>query len=190
KSDLPDSSNPNKSKLRKPKQGLLKKIQAKGMEADKNHSMKSSKLRQFGTDVKLAGKAVLKVPVGMLNGLKMTLNDWKAAGEDKKKEKMLKAGYRSKLLRNLRVAALYGLGGYVNKLMIPVIWIARRASKTQDKRLRNEFTSELDAEIKVCEAKIEDATSKGNEKQKYQLIRLKEQLSRERERVNTNAKFI
>lgn len=189
-SDLPDSSNPNATKPTKPKQGILKKIQAKGVEAHKNFTSSSSKLKQVGTDVKLAGKAVLKVPVGMIDGVKTILNDWKSAGEDKKKEKMLKSGYRSKLLRNLRVAAMYGLAGYVSKLLIPIVWIARRASKTQDKRLRNEFTSELDAEIEVCKSKEEDAQSKGDEKQKYQLIRLRKQLERERERVNTNAKYI
>ena len=57
-------------------------------------------------------------------------------------------------------------------------------------KVRNEFVAELDTEIKVCEEKINDANSQGDQQQKYQLMRLKDKLSIERERVIANSKYI
>ena len=63
-------------------------------------------------------------------------------------------------------------------------------SKTKDERMRNELVRELQTEIKVCEEKIEDAKSKGDNKAKYQLMRTKEKLDAEMARVTTNSKVI
>ena len=63
-------------------------------------------------------------------------------------------------------------------------------SNEKNKRVRNEFVAELDTEIKVCEEKINDANSQGDQQQKYQLMRLKDKLSIERERVIANSKYI
>ena len=44
-----------------------------------------------------------------------------------------------------------------------------------------------EAEIKVTEEKIEDARKRDDDKQKYQLMRIKEKLEAEMQRVNMNA---
>ena len=74
--------------------------------------------------------------------------------------------------------------------MIPVVWFGRSLSKEKNKRIRNEFARELETEIKVCEAKIEDARADGNQKQCYQLMRIRDQYARQRERVLVNGKYI
>ena len=136
------------------------------------------------------GKAVLKIPEGLIDGFKFIIHGFDAMDDNRRKEYMLQPGYRKKVLKNLRVAATYGLAGYTHALLVPVVWFGRKLSKEKNKRIRNEFARELDTEIKVCEAKIEDATADGNQKQKYQLIRLRDELARQKERVTTNGKYI
>jgi len=190
--DLPDSSNPNatNSKPQKVKEGFLTKVQNKAMDAHKNSRKNSAKLRQTGTAVKNAGTAVLKIPAGLLNGLKDMIQGFDKMDDDRRKAYMMQPGYRKKVIKNLRVAATYGLAWHTKKMLIPVVWFGRKLSKEKNKRIRNEFARELDTEIKVTEAKIEDAMAAGDQKQRYQLIRIRDELARQKERVSTNGKYI
>ena len=74
--------------------------------------------------------------------------------------------------------------------LLPVTAVFRHLSKEKDRRIRNELLSQLDTEIKICEEKINDANSEGSKKQKYQLMRIKAKLERERLRVKTNSRYI
>lgn len=190
--DLPDSSNPNatNSKPKKAKESALTKVQNKAMDMHKNSRKNAAKLRQAGSAVKNASTAVLKIPSGMLNKLKDTIQGFDQMDDDRRKAYMIKPGYRKKVLKNLRVAATYGLAWHVDKLLLPVVWFGRLLSKEKNKRIRNEFARELETEIKVTEAKIEDAVAAGDQKQRYQLIRIKDELERQKERVSTNGKYI
>lgn len=190
--DLPDSSNPNatNSKPKKPKNGILTNIQNKAMDIHKGSRMAAAKLRKAGTNVKNAGKAVLKIPAGLVESLKRTAKSFDEMDDNARKQYMLQPGYRKRVFKNIRVAATYGLAAHVSALLVPITWLARRLSKEKNKRLRNEFSMELETEIKVCEAKIEDANGNGDQEQKYRLIRLRDQLAREKERVATNGKYI
>jgi len=190
--DLPDSANPNSSnkKPEKPKSGALTKIQNKALDAHKNSREKSSKLRKVGTAIKNAGKAVLKIPKGLLEGIQKMISDFDRMDDNRRKEYMLKPGYRKKVFKNIRILITYGLAGHIKLALVPVVWFANKLSKEKNKRIRNEFAYELDAEIKVCEAKIEDAMAAGDQKQRYQLIRIREALVRQKERVVTNSKYI
>ena len=188
--DLPDSANPNATKPVKPKQGVLTKVQNKAIDAHKKSRETGSKLRRVGTGVKNAGKAVLKVPAGTIESLKNAVKGFDTMDDNRRKEYMLQPGYRKKVFKNLRVAAMYGLAGYTKLALVPVVWFGRKLSKEKNKRIRNEFASELDTEIKVCDAKIEDAMAAGDQKQRYQLIRIRDELARQKERVSTNGKYI
>lgn len=63
-------------------------------------------------------------------------------------------------------------------------------SKQKDKRMVNELSAELDTEIRVCEEKIQDAGSRGDNKTKYELMRIRDKLKAEKTRVATNSKVI
>lgn len=187
---MPSASNPNSKKPVKAKPGLIGKVQNAGMEAHKVSRAGAQKVRQLGTGIKNAGKAVLKIPSGLVEGFKSIIHGFDEMDDNRRKEYMLKPGYRKKVLKNIRVACTYGLGFYVSKLSFPIIWLARRLSKEKDKRIRNEFASELETEIKICEEKIQDAAGNMDKREKYQLMRLKDQYARERERVLINSKAI
>ena len=68
--------------------------------------------------------------------------------------------------------------------------LLRHFSKDKDRRLRNELTRELDAEIRICDEKINDANSDGDKQEKYKLMRIKEKLVAEKNRVQLNSKYI
>ena len=65
-----------------------------------------------------------------------------------------------------------------------------KARSERNKRLRNELTAELETEIAVTEEKINDASANGDQRQKYELIRIKKKLEAEKVRVSTNSKYI
>ena len=56
--------------------------------------------------------------------------------------------------------------------------------------MRNELARELDTEIKVCDEKINDANANNDTKEKYRLMRIRDQLASERVRVRTNSRYI
>ena len=188
--DLPSSSNPNATKPSKPKKGFFRGIQSAALNAHAASRKGASKLRAIGKSAAGAGTAVLKIPEGIVNQFKKMISTFDEMDDDRRKQYMITPGYRKKVLRNCRIAAMYGLGAYMDKMFVPIIWLGRKLSKEKNKRIRMEFAKDLETEIKVTEAKIEDAQSAGDQKQRYQLIRLKDKLQREHDRVLLNGKYI
>lgn len=187
---MPDASDPNTKKPKKPKQGVLGKVTTKAMDAQAARTQWNSKIKAAGQSVTTAGKAVLKVPAGILKGIGNFGKFIEQLDDDRRKEYMIRPGFRKKIFKNIRVAAMYGATAYVNKLYLPIAWFARKMSKEKNKRIRDTFAAELETEIKVTEAKIEDATSKGDQEQRYQLMRIRDKLARDLARVKYNSKYL
>ena len=180
----------SKEKPKMAKQDLHTKIQAKALDADVKAKGMGAKVKKLGSDVVQTGKAVLKVPMNIVNGIKGVISGWNKMSEDKKKEEMLKPGYRKMIYANLKKALTYGIAGMINPLLMIVVFFAQKASAEKNIYIRNELAMELQTEIKICDAKISDAESSGNHKDKYRLMRIKDKLEKERVRVIVNAKHI
>jgi hypothetical protein len=103
---------------------------------------------------------------------------------------MLEPGFRKKAVRNLKLAVLYGGAAKAKLALVPVVAICRHFSKIKNIRIRNELARELDTEIKITEEKISDANAAGDNKEKYQLMRIKSKLEAEKTRVRLNTKYI
>lgn len=187
---MPDSSDPNAKRPVKPKQGLLDKVTTKAMDANAAGKYKASKLKSASQGAVNAGKAVLKVPSGILTSIGNFAKSIEGMDDNRRKEYMIRPGFRKKIFKNIRVAAMYGATAHVNKLYLPIAWFARKMSKEKNKRIRNEFAAELETEIKVTEAKIEYANSRGDQEQSYRLIRIKDKLTRDLERVKYNSRYL
>ena len=56
--------------------------------------------------------------------------------------------------------------------------------------MKNELVREIGTEIKICEEKINDANANGDTKEKYRLMRIKDQLDAELVRVKVNSKYV
>jgi transcription elongation GreA/GreB family factor len=90
----------------------------------------------------------------------------------------------------MKLAILYGTAAQMKLAFVPVVMVCRHFSKVKDRRIRNELQRELETEIRVCEEKINDANANGDQKEKYRLIRIKDQLDAEVIRVKTNSKYV
>lgn len=187
-----DSEKPGKSeeKPTAPKQSFHTKVQAKALEADMKTKAVGGKLKKFATDVKQTGKTILKVPGNLVNGVKSLISGWNSWNEDRKKEEILKPGFRKGYWAKFRATAQYGLAFAIHPLFVILTFMTRHASKEKNKYLRNELALELQTEIKVVDAKIEDASRDENPKAKYQLMRIRDKLEKERVRVISNSKYV
>lgn len=174
----------------KPKHGIIQKVQNGAMDLHAKTRAGAAGIKRLGTDIKNAGKAVLKIPSNILDNIKGVRDSFDKADDNRRKEYMMKPGFRKKWFRTLRTAATYGLAAQVSAMLIPITWLCGRISKEKNKRIRIELSSELETEIKVCEEKINDANAAGDQKQKYELMRLRDKLELERNRVLSNSKYI
>lgn len=187
-SDLPSSTN---SKVTKPKkQGILNRISNKALDVDKNAQKFNSDVDRTGVNLKNAAKSVTKIPRGILGRITGIVKDFDEADDNRRKKYMAAPGYRKRVFRNLRVAGMYGLSAYIHPLLAVVTFIGRQLSREKDKRIKNEFLAELDTEIKIAEAKAEQAQNNGHEQERYALMRIADNLKKERSRVNINGKYI
>lgn len=183
---------PNIPKTDKPNPGLTKKIQNGAMDTEMKMQQAKGKMDEKMTAVKNAAKAVITIPSNIVNGIQTKIKEWNEWDENKKKERILDSGYRSTIFKTLKTAITYGAVWEINKVWVIWLYIFRHTPiyKDRNSRIKNELLVELDTEIQVTEEKIQDASSNGDQKQKYQLMRLKKKLEAEKVRVVTNSKRI
>lgn len=197
----PKYSRERESGGRKPKladKSATRKIQDKAMDFDAKMQKRSEGIKKGATEVKNAVKSVLRIPSNIANGVVSKCKEWNQMSDEKKKEKILEPGYRSEIFKTARSLLMYGAIWQFSKIQAILFFIIRhtlmhplnKANKAKMKRLRNELTHELDTEIQVTEEKISDASNAGDQKQKYELMRIKRKLEAEKLRVQTNSKYI
>jgi hypothetical protein len=189
------------SKDKKPqlqKQNATRQLQNKAMDLDLKMQKHVENISKAVGEVKNAGKAVLRIPGNIVNLMKTGIDEWNRMDEEKRKEKIIQPGYRNEIFKTLKTAIQYGAVWSYKKYMVIVMFICKhtvlhpfyKADEARNKRLRNELTAELETEIAVTEEKIQDASSNGDQKQKYELIRIKKKLEAEKTRVSANSKYI
>lgn len=177
--------------LEKPeKKNIFQRIQNKALDANVQFKKKVAESRRTSVDVKNAGKAVAKIPMSVTDSIKKTVNEWDEMDDNRRKEYIIKPGFRKKYFKALKLCIMHYGAFAVNPVLNIVLAICQKFSHSKDIRIRNELVRELKAEIKVTEEKIEDAKANGDNKQKYQLMRIKEKLDAELVRVGVNSKYI
>lgn len=181
---------PGKKPIAPEPKNKANKIQFNAMDKEAKHFQKNSIRKQKGQEIKNAAKAVTRVPMNVLNSIKGQIRNIDKADDDRRKNYMTEPGFRKKAFRNLKVAILYGTTANIKLALIPTVAICRHFSKKKDRRIRNELVRELQTEIRVCEEKISDANANGDQKEKYRLMRIKDQLDAEMVRVKTNSKYV
>lgn len=177
--------------LRPPeKRNIFQRIQNKALDANVKFKRKVANSRRKAVDARNAGKATAKIPMNITNSVKKTVDEWDEMDDNRRKEYIIKPGFRKKYFRALRLCIMHYGAFAVNPVLNIVLAICQKASHTKDVRIRNELIRELQAEIKVTEEKIEDAKSNGDNQQKYKLMRIKDKLQAEVTRVQANTKYI
>ena len=171
-------------------ENIAKAIQHKAMDVEVKQKAKGSKLRKLGDDIVGAGKAVLKIPMNVVHSIEDVAKKIDDADDERKKRYMTEPGFRKKIIKNLKLAILYGGTVYYKMAWLPFVMIVRHFSKQKDIRVRSELIREIETEIEICKEKISDASSAGDNKEKYRLIRIRDRLEAELIRVQTNSKNI
>lgn len=173
----------------KPK-NLANKIQFKAMDAEVKQNKMRAAAKQRGQEMKNAARAAAQLPANVISDIRDQTHKLDEADDDRRKKYMLEPGFRKKAVRNLKLAVLYGGAAKAKLALVPVVAICRHFSKIKNIRIRNELARELDTEIKITEEKISDANAAGDNKEKYQLMRIKSKLEAEKTRVRLNTKYI
>lgn len=184
-----DKSNGKKQKAPEAK-NLANRIQFKAMDAEAKQMKNRAVRQQKGQEIINAGKAVAQIPKNVIDSIKDQIHKIDKVDDERRKNYMTEPGFRKKAFRNLKLAILYGGAAQVKLALVPVVAIGRHFSKDKDRRIRNETVREIQTEIKICDEKISDANSNGDQKEKYRLMRIKDQLDAELVRVKTNSKYV
>ena len=169
---------------------LANRIQFKAMDAEAKQMKNKAIRQQKGQEIINAGKAVTQIPKNVIDSIKDQIHKIDKIDDERRKNYMTEPGFRKKAFRNLKLAILYGGAAQVKLALVPIVAIGRHFSKDKDRRIRNETVREIQTEIRVCEEKISDANSNGDQKEKYRLMRIKDQLDAELVRVKTNSKYV
>ena len=179
-----------KDKVEKPKEDLPTKIQNKALDKAAKSSEKAAERDEKNQKLKNAANAVAEQPKKVVGDIQKTIDEFDKMDDNRRKEFLLKPGYRHKIFKNFKVALMYGAAAQMKLSFVPILMVFRHLSKTKDKRIRNELSMELENEIKICEEKINDANSAGDNDKKYQLMRIRDKLNAERTRVRLNSKYV
>lgn len=172
------------------KRNIFQRVQNKALDTNVKFKKKVAEGKRNAVDAKNAGKAVAKIPMNITDSIKKTINDWDEIDDNRRKEYIIKPGFRKKYFKALKLCILHYGAFAINPVLNIVLAICHKFSNTKDIRIRNELVRELKAEIKVTDEKIEDAKSSGDNQAKYKLMRIKEKLEAELVRVGANSKFI
>ena len=143
-----------------------------------------------GQERKNALKAVAQLPKNIIDNIKKQIHKVDEKDDERRIKYMTEPGFRKKAFRNLKLAIMYGSAAQIKLAFVPITALTRHFSKEKDRRIRNELLNKLETEIKICDEKINDANSEGDKNEKYQLMRIKAKLERERLRVRTNSRYI
>lgn len=135
-----------------------------------------------------AGKAVAKPFQRTSQWINNTINEWKDKDENAIKAKMADPHSRSSLMGALKKAIAVGSFAKAGLLFNPIflfLSITKHVStKSKSFRLRNEIIGELKTELKILDEKINDARDNHDNKEKYQMMRIKNELEKKLLRVS------
>lgn len=189
KDDLSAESK-DSEKPKKPNPDLATKIQNKALDHAAKDEERLAKNKEKTQKLKNAANALASTPKRVADDAKKMVADFDKWDDNRRKEFLLKPGYRHKIIRVLKNALIAGSVASANMALIPLLALCKHCSKLKDKRIRNELAKELENEIRICEEKINDANSAGDNKSKYELMRIKDKLEAEKIRVRVNSNYM
>jgi hypothetical protein len=190
KKDDKDTDTSDNKPVKKSSGNRLNKMSNKAIDADVKYQKAKASGKKIKDDVANVAKAGTKIPAGVLNTVKSAINELDNMDDNKRKDYMLKPGFRKKYWKVLRLAITHGLFFAINPILNIITIIATKISNKKDERIRTEFINELEAEIEICEKKIEDASMESNKSDKYKLMRVRKRLQQQLLRVKFNSEKI
>lgn len=176
-----DDANDHKPESDHPIRDTLAEVDKKSAEV--NQKIKKG-VQGAGNVVKTAVKPVVRTKQWVTN----MISDWKDADENKVKEKLADPKARKNIFSAIGWCIKTGSILKAGLLFNPIfLFLSITRGVTKDKReyrIRNEMIGELKTEIEVIDEKIKDADRNGDNKAKYQLMRLRNEVNKKLLRVS------
>lgn len=161
----------------------------------------SDTVTHTNTDNKRVVTAVKKIPEPFVNSIKSEAEKIRKMDAQKRKESALENSFRSKITNLVRqgikfvagAGGAYAIGSVVGIIpaLIVLISVLGSVAKNlgQDSVERKQIVNELESELRIVKEKIDDAKSKGDNKEKYELMRIEQKLTNEINRLKYNPKL-
>lgn len=182
------SNNRNNVPVRAQSGNAINRVQVGAQDLQAKQMGFLGKVKKFGSDVINAGRAIIGLPLNFMKAIKSEVDKLDAMDDRRRKEYMLRPGFRKKIFKNLKLSILYGTAASTNLALLPITMVLRSFSKEKDLRIRNDLIEDLKTEISICEEKINDAAD--DKKKKYELMRIRDRLKKELRRVEINSRYI
>lgn len=190
KKDDKDTDTSDNKPVKKSSGNRLNKMSNKAIDADVKYQKAKASGKKIKDDVANVAKAGTKIPADVLNTVKSAINELDNMDDNKRKDYMLKPGFRKKYWKVFRLAITHGLFFAINPVLNIITIIATKISNKKDERIRTEFINEIEAEIEICKEKINDASMESNKSDKYKLMRVKKRLEQQLLRVKFNSEKV
>lgn len=172
----------------------IDKFTHRNMDKEAKYYKKKGERAVKNAKLKNAAKSAVAIPKDVVIDTKRkvdeTIRKWDEMDDNRRREYIIKPGFRKKWVKNLKLALMYGGAAKAKLTLVPLLMVARHFSKKKDLRIRQDLKRELETEIAIVDAKINDAEANGDREQKYKLMRVKSQLEKEQLRVASNSKYV
>lgn len=146
---------------------------------------KGKATKVIGT-VKQSVRGVAKVAADAEDNASNVIDSIKQMDYDERRERIIKGGWMRKLRKIIVDGIMYAALWKLKPVIAAIAFLARTAiDKNADNNTRRDILNELEGELKIVDEKISDAQNKGDNQAKYNLMRIKNQLEREIERVKS-----
>lgn len=144
-------------------------------------------------DIQNVGRAVAKPVNRTKQWLTKMVIEWKDKDENRLKEKMADPHTRSNLFSAISTAIKYGAllkaGLLLNPIFLGLSLFNHHNKKSKEFRIRNEMIGELKTELEVIKEKKKEADYRHDYKEKYQLMRLENEIKKKLLRVGGTKEF-
>lgn len=157
------------------------------MDVDQKFTKYQQGAKKAVQDISNVGKAFVKPFKRTSEWISSMVAQWKDKNENQIKEKMADPHARKGLFNAIKKSIIAGslmkAGILFNPYFIALALTKKIGDKRKSFRLRNEMIGELKAEVEIIDTKIQDADRAGDNKAKYQLMRLKNEIKKKLIRV-------
>lgn len=135
-----------------------------------------------------ATAAIGKAAKSVEDQINNTIDKIKAADNSERREKLIKGGLRVKIKRLIRVGIVTGAAGAIGNWWYALVALVGQLliDKGIDEMTKRELVDDIEDNMKLLDEKIEDAKSDSNKEAKYKLMRQKNALEKERNRLRYN----
>lgn len=165
------------SKLGKAARGVARK----GEELSKKAA---HAVRNTGRESKRVKVIAERIPAQFDNLVKSTFGKIKTMDAEERRRRILEGSFRFKIYKIIRNGIIVGAGWAVAPALTAIgIVVAIIRDKKLDKRARIKLIQELRSELRIVEEKVRDAEQKGDNRKKYQLMRIRDRLTNDLNRI-------